>query len=669
MKKIIRTLIIVLCIISFLKTMFNCINYKNVQKEYKKSILGTIVYIDKKSNKSIIDIKEKKKYRIIIYDNINYKLGDKILVEGKFYTPSNNTVFNIFNYRKYLLSKNIDTIINPYKIELIEKNKNIFFKLKNIIDEHINDYKSSSYLKAFLLGDLGNIKEDIKENYQSIGISHLMAISGMHVSIIILIINFFVKKSKNKNTIVFLFLVFYLFLTNYSISLKRVILFILLKHLNNKLNLNISSIMIHILTVFILLLINSFYIYNVGFLFSTIITFFIILSRNIIKRLNSYIKKLAVISLISFLSSIPILTLNFFKINLASVFFNILFVPFISFIVFPLSIITFIFPFLDSVFFFFITLLENITLILGRLNIFNIVISKPTFIFIILYYISLFLAIKLDKRFIIIFVIVFILNINSNFFRNNLEITFLDVGQGDCSIIILPKGKTILIDTGGSYNDEGKISKNKIIPYLNSNGISSIEYLIITHGDFDHMGEAINLVNNFKIEKVIFNCGEFNDLEKELIKILNKKKIPYYSCVKELYVDSNKLYFLQTKEYDNENDNSNVIYTDIDGYKFMFMGDAGVEVEENLIEKYNLQDIDVLKVGHHGSKTSSSKYFIDSINPKYSLISVGKNNRYGHPNDSVLDILKDSKVYRTDLDGSIMFKIKNNKLQINTCPP
>ena len=97
------------------------------------------------------------------------------------------------------------------------------------------------------------------------------------------------------------------------------------------------------------------------------------------------------------------------------------------------------------------------------------------------------------------------------------------------------------------------------------------------------------------------------------------------------------------------------------------MGDAGVEVEENLLEKYNLQNIDVLKVGHHGSRTSSSEFFIDKINPKYSIISVGKNNRYRHPNKEVLDNLDNSKIYRTDIDGSIMFKIKNNKLQIETC--
>ena len=86
------------------------------------------------------------------------------------------------------------------------------------------------------------------------------------------------------------------------------------------------------------------------------------------------------------------------------------------------------------------------------------------------------------------------------------------------------------------------------------------------------MGEAINLVNNFKVKKVIFNCGEFNDLEKELIKVLDKKKIKYYSSIKELNIDNNKLYFLQTKEYDNENHNSNVIYTELNDYKFLFMG-------------------------------------------------------------------------------------------------
>ena len=183
------------------------------------------------------------------------------------------------------------------------------------------------------------------------------------------------------------------------------------------------------------------------------------------------------------------------------------------------------------------------------------------------------------------------------------------------------------------------------------------------------MGEAINLVNNFKVEKVIFNCGEYNDLEKELIRVLNKNNIKYYSCIKELNLDKYKLQFLNTKEYDNENDNSNVIYFNYNNYKFLFMGDAGIEREKDILDKYNLKEITFLKLGHHGSNTSSSKYFIDSINSKYSLISVGKNNRYGHPKDSVLDILKKSIIYRTDKDGSIEIELNKNGYNIRTCSP
>ena len=183
------------------------------------------------------------------------------------------------------------------------------------------------------------------------------------------------------------------------------------------------------------------------------------------------------------------------------------------------------------------------------------------------------------------------------------------------------------------------------------------------------MGETINLINNFKVENVIFNCGSYNVLEKNLIRELEKKHIKYFSCIKSLNIDNNNFYFLQAKEYDNENDNSNVIYTKLDGYKFLLMGDAGIEKEKDILQKYNLSNIDVLKVGHHGSNTSSSKIFINVINPKYSIISVGKKNRYGHPNKEILNTLENSKIYRTDKDGSIMFKIKNNKLKIETCSP
>lgn len=169
------------------------------------------------------------------------------------------------------------------------------------------------------------------------------------------------------------------------------------------------------------------------------------------------------------------------------------------------------------------------------------------------------------------------------------------------------------------------------------------------------MGEAENLINNFNVENVIFNCGESNELETRLIQTLEKKNILYHQCLKELNLNHQKIQFLNTEIYGDENEDSNVIYMNWHG-RLLFMGDAGIDRERDLLKKYELKNIDVLKVGHHGSKTSSEE-FIQKVNPKYSIISVGRKNRYGHPHQEVLNYLKNSKVYRTDQDGSIMFEI------------
>ena len=186
------------------------------------------------------------------------------------------------------------------------------------------------------------------------------------------------------------------------------------------------------------------------------------------------------------------------------------------------------------------------------------------------------------------------------------------------------------------------------------------------HGDYDHLGEAVNLINNFKVDKVILNNDKFNDLETELINVLNDRNINYFKNVKQLSIFNNKLYFLNDELYSNENDNSIVLYVVINDVKMLFMADAGISVEHDIIKKYNLNDIDILKVGHHGSKTSTSRKLIDVITPQYALISVGKNNRYGHPDKQVLNRLKQSKIYRTDEHGSVVFKFKNHKLDIES---
>ena len=572
-----------------------------------------------------------------------------------------------------MLSKNTYFRMNIDNIILIEKNKNIFYKLKTYLINRLSNIKRYEYLNTFILGDGSYIDDNILELYRTNGISHLFTVSGMHITLLSTIILFILNKIKKKDInylFVILFLIFYMFLTNFTPSVIRATFLFIFLTLNKLLKLNLSTLKIFLIILMINLIINPYNVYNVGFQFSYIISFYLIVFSKIINRYKSYIIKTLVTSSISFLASIPILINNYFNINLMTIFNNIIFVPLISIIIFPFSLVVILIPKLDFIYELMINILEYLSLFISNFKI-EIIFSKVNIIIIILYYLIITLVLyKIYKRkykYIFLIIIILFTHTNINYRRNNLYITFIDVGQGDSALIHLPHNKgDFLIDTGGKYNYD---TSKDIISYLKSEGIKDIDFLLISHGDYDHMGEAINLVENFKVENVIFNCGEFNELEQDLIKVLDKKKIPYYSCIKELNVNDNKLYFLNNELYDNENDNSNVIYTQLNNYKFLFMGDAGVEVEEDLIEKYNLQDIDVLKVGHHGSKTSSGKEFINEINPKYSVISVGKNNRYGHPNDSILDDLEDSKIYRTDQDGSIIFKIKKDKLQIETCAP
>ena len=569
--------------------------------------------------------------------------------------------------KKTYYSMNIDTII------LIKRNNNIFYKIKNYLINKIKNIKHSEYLYTFILGDSSYINDDILNSFRTNGISHLFSVSGMHITLLSTLLLTILNKLKKSNInllFVILFLLFYMFLTNFTPSVIRATFLFVFLTLNKLLKINMSTIKIFLIILLINLIINPYNIYNIGFKFSYVISFYLILFNKIINRYKNYFVKLFVTSFISFLASIPILINNYFTINIMTIVNNIIFVPLISLIIFPFSLIIILIPKFDTIFKLLINILENLTCFIDNFKI-EIVLCKVNIFIIILYYIIIsFILYKLYKKnymYLILIILILFIHSNINYIKKSSFITFMDVGQGDSLLIYLGNNKgNILIDTGGKYNYN--ISKD-VINYFKSKGIKNINILIITHGDYDHMGEAINLVENFKVEKVIFNCGEFNELEQDLIKVLDKKKIPYYSCIKELNIDNNKLYFLNNKIYDNENDNSSVIYTELNNHKFLFMGDAGVEVEQDLIEKYNLKDIDVLKVGHHGSKTSSSKTFIDEINPKYSIISVGKNNRYGHPNKEVLNNLDNSKIYRTDQDGSIMFKINNNKLKIETCSP
>ena len=603
-------------------------------------------------------------------------IGKTISLSGTLELPLNNPIPNNFNYRKYLYNQKIFYLFsaNSYKIQ---DDNNLIDKIKDYLYKRAYNLENGNYLLVLVLGDKSLISSDIYNNYQTNGTSHLLAISGSHIAVLLTVFSFLLRRFKETPKLIILsaILLFFAFITNFQAAVMRAIIFFILNSINKIRKLNYSNLQILFITAFILILFNPFIIYDLGFIYSFIICGGIIYYSD--KITGNYSVKMFKLSFISFLFSLPISACINYEVNITSILINMIFVPWISVIVFPLSIITFIFPFLNSLFSITLTITDFLNNLFVKFSLF-INIPKTSIILIIILFVFIILL-KNNKKYLLgiiatLFIIKFIPKLDGHYY-----IYYLDIGQGDSTTLVSPYQKeVIMIDTGGkiTYETEDWQKSNKTynlsdntIKFLKSLGISQIDKLILTHGDYDHIGNAKYIVENFKVEKVIFNCGEFNELETDLIKVLGEKKIPYYSCIKELNIDNNKLYFLQTKEYDNENDNSNVIYTELSGYNFMFMGDASSTTEKEIIDKYNLPDIDVLKVGHHGSRTSSSIEFINEINPEYSIISVGKNNRYGHPNKEVLDALEESKIYRTDQNGSIMFKINNNKLKIETCSP
>ena len=644
------------------------IDYKMLDTKYKMTILTTKDNISEKVIASIYLNDNDYNLRKKVSD---FKIGDRIILKGNLNKPLNNTIPNTFNYQKYLYYQKIYYLFTVKEIISIENSSNYFYQFQDFLYKRCEMIDEKGYLTMLIYGKK-NIDADTYSYLQDLGVVHLFAISGLHISIFTMLLEALLKKIKKgpRNFIIIIFLIIYASLLGFPASVMRALtMFIFLKvfsFLKEKFKMSFKTYEIMLLSTSILLIINPYFLYDTGFLYSNLCTFGLIYYND---KTKNYLLKSLKTTYIATLWSLPLTVSLNYSYNLLTPLFNIVFVPFISFLFYPICLVTFLFPFFLPVLKILIKLLELLTIVFTKVSI-NIILPKMSIIVIIIYYLNIFLLSKYKKVYYHLFNILFLLIYPYGYsLDNSLNVYYLDVSQGDASILISPKKEVTMIDTGGLTTDENYYTAKNIIKFLHSINIKKIDNLIISHGDFDHIGNAFYLVNNIKLGKVIFNNSEFNELETNLIKILQDKKIEFQKGNSNLQGKYLTWQFLNTRLYDNENDNSLVTYLKYQDYTFLFMGDASKLTEEDIIKKYKLPKIDFLKVGHHGSKTSSSKEFISKINPKYSIISVGRKNKYGHPNKEVLNNLDNSKIYRTDQNGSIMFKIKDNKLEIETYSP
>ena len=249
----------------------------------------------------------------------------------------------------------------------------------------------------------------------------------------------------------------------------------------------------------------------------------------------------------------------------------------------------------------------------------------------------------------------------------------IDVGQGDATLIRMDH-KTILIDTGGIMGigtiEESRTEQlvsNKLIPFFRSLGILKIDYLIITHGDYDHIGGASFLVEEFPIGMVFLNANGQNEQERKLIQMLQKKKIPHrqVSNLRIQTINSNISLFSVNEE--DENAASIITTLEYHDRVLLFLADATIETTKSYLALTNVSHVDVLKVAHHGSKNNTDEEIIKKIMPQYAIFSAGRNNLYNHPSPILVEQFETYQIpcFSTATDGTIHFWLKKRLFQTN----
>ncbi len=672
---------IIIFLLTFIYVVIN-INIKQESKYTNEYFQEEVIVLTSHitSNKLTLEIKGQKdevltaiyffenKEQLELYKK-NIQLGDFLYLTGNLDEIEESTNINIFNYKTYQNRRGIFYTLKIDSLKKISPNNNIFYKIKNYLIKKCN---KNPYLHLFILGDNYYLPKEIETSFQEIAISHLFAISGMHISlwslILLKILKLFKVKEITSYLIVAIFLLFYLVLLGLTPSVVRSVLFFILFSINNIFYFHIKKTNIFLIVLSTTLLINPNFIFDVAFQYSFCISLALLL---IVEKLpnKKYLLTTFLISTISFLVSIPICLYHFYQINFLSILYNIFYVPLISIVIFPFAIITFIIPLLEPILNFLTNFLEVTSKFLSEINIFKLVLRKINIIFYILYYPIIIIAIiSIYKKRIYFLILPMYLLIHYYFTINNIFILMIDIGQGD-AFLLYDKGETILIDTGGRsnfYNEFDKdiisssLTESIIIPIIRSLGVKKLNKVILTHGDNDHLGEYNNINDRIEIENTYINNNYQNYYEKQIQNKTILKENTYFKT------NNFNIYSINSYKTNDENDSSVILLISINNINLLFMGDAGIKTEQHLLNNYNLPKITFLKVGHHGSNTSTSINLLKQITPTYALISAGKNNSFNHPHQEVIDNLNkyNTKIYSTKDNGSIYLDFSNNDYQI-----
>ena len=652
--------------------------------------------------------------------------GDLLKIRCKLQEPKSQRNPGQFDYKNYLSGKDIFLIsyINHIdSVDVLEQRAgNIFIHaiiepLKNHFNQSINSFLSpenGSILRALLLGEKQDIDDETLNQFKNVGVIHVLAISGLHVGFIIIFVliflSFFRLNYKTKIYSLLIILFIYIVIINFKAPVIRASIMAALYLLAKLTERKISLFNIIFFAAFLLLVIDPRDIFNPGFQFSFAAVISIVYGYPKLNeliplkmKLNSINKGSGIkgfffkfiwdpllVSLAAVLGTLPLTIYYYGIMPTYAIFANILVIPLVGLIVF-LGIFLVVFALFSSLVAgslgnlidLLFDLLKYVISVFYEFPYSYFYSATPSIFMVLLMLILVYILFNIKSRshqlsgIGIILVLLFI-NINHSSNSNHLEVTFLDVGQGDACFIKFPNGESMLVDGGDATKDWDQ-GKNTIVPFLKFNDISRIKYVVASHAHNDHIGGLTEILNTVSVDTLVISSYEFITKKyKEMIEICEIKNIPirYVEKGDLLYPDSScRVYILHPSEnFVKETDysgvecnNSSIIMKIQYGENgILLTGDSEKKAEKAYTEYADFLECEIIKIGHHGSRTSSTQNMLNYVNPMVGVISVAERNKFRHPSPVTINKLRDNNIksFLTSTNGAVKFQISPDKIKL-----
>ena len=634
--------------------------------------------------------------RVRIYSDNNLNIADKIIFKATLEEPSIATNPGQFNYKTYLNNKGINYICYKPKIINISSAFSIKKVLANYRKKLLQPAKEKlsqpifNLYSAMILGEKAGIDKEVYSYFQGAGLSHILVISGLHLSLLTMSLLYLLNKLKVKQKFIIIITLFFIWcyalITGFSVSIIRATLMLTIFLLSKSIYQVHKPLNTLCFVAVVMIIASPLIITNLSFQLSFSATAGILIIMPIVNKFFGCHKLVGLVgSVIAVqLISLPVIANSFYMFVLYAIPANLILSPLVT-IILVLGVFSLV-PYIGVVMLYPLSFILKISLVIARffsqLPMAQVSLKKWSLAFTIFYIITLFsilVLIKLRKNKAVITVtltIIIFVTFTSTINNKGLEITFLDVEQGDSAVLTWPNNYVMVID-GGQNNEYKNYGESVLVPYIRQLGINRINALVVSHSDNDHIGGLLTVAEQFKIDTLYISPQAYykgNDFtirivdiclkngtliehlaENDMIKIAANSYIEVYSPIDTITEDNN---------------NTSIVLRVVYGKtSVLFTGDIEKETELRLTTKYkSLLQSQILKVPHHGSKSSSTQEFLEQVAPEIAVCSLGRNNRFGHPHKSIVERYSEKQIdfWRTDKNGAITVNSNGYNVKIKS---